>query len=171
MVWRSLPPLTKDDHAAMRRDRKKARFLVDESVDPAVAEWLRGKGWNAVHAREIGLARHSDEDILAFAHREDRILLTHDAGFLDDRAFPPHRNPGVVVLPGSADSEEFGRALGRVAGIVGTARGLWRQAKIKVGEDDCWSVSTFERDEGRIVTNRYRFRRNRSPEMWVDESD
>ena len=155
----------------MRRDRKKARFLVDESVDPAVTEWLRSKGWNAVHAREVGLARHSDEDIFAFAHREDRILLTHDAGFLDDRAFPPHRNAGVVVLPGSADSEEFARALGRVAGIVGAARGLWRQTKIKVGEDDLWSVSTFERDEGRIVTSRYRFRRNRSPEIWVDESE
>jgi predicted nuclease of predicted toxin-antitoxin system len=148
---------------------KKTRFLVDESVDAEVVRWLRGHGWNADHVTEVGLGGRDDEDVLAFAYREDRILLTHDTDFLDDRRFPPQRNPGIVVLPRAEnDAVAFRTALGRMAGVVGTARELWRQSKIRIVEGECWSVNTFERDVGRIVTNRYRFRRNGGAEIWVE---
>jgi len=89
MPWVRVP-ISKEDVQSVNQDRRKARFLVNERDDSAVAEYLRYKGWNALHAREVGLGGHSDEDILAFAHRENRILLTHDPDFLGKRAFPPH---------------------------------------------------------------------------------
>lgn len=169
MPWRTLPPLSKADLASARLDLKKARFLVDESVDMEVVTWLREHRWNAVHVTEAGLAGRDDEEVLAFAHREDRILVTHDADFLDNRRFPPHRNPGVVVLPcAERKAVAFGTALGRVAAIIGTSRELWRQSKIRIAEDGCWLVMTFERDIGQIVTNRYRFKYKGKMEIWEE---
>jgi hypothetical protein len=28
------------------------------------------------------------------------VLLTHDKDYLNDRQYPFHRNPGVIILPG-----------------------------------------------------------------------
>src|SRR6266566_9690670 len=106
MPWKPIPKPTRAEASDHRKYRKKARFLVDESVDPAVAGLLTSIGWSAPHVTEVGLAGHSDEDVLAFAHREDRILLTHDPDFLNNRRFPHHRNPGLIVLPGSQGNRQ-----------------------------------------------------------------
>ena len=42
--------------------------------------------------------------VLAFAWKEQRILLTHDFDFLDDSRFPFQRNPGLVGLLGGMGS-------------------------------------------------------------------
>jgi predicted nuclease of predicted toxin-antitoxin system len=52
-----------------------------------------------VFAKPVGLGGRSDEEIFAYAWREKRIIWTHDRDFLDDKRFPVHRNPGVLVLP------------------------------------------------------------------------
>jgi len=102
MSWRRVPDAPAREVEAFVKDfRRKARFLVDESLGASVAEVLRGQGWNARYVRELSLEGRSDEEVFARAWAEDRILLTHDTDFLDDRRFPPHRNPGVVVLPGA----------------------------------------------------------------------
>jgi hypothetical protein len=67
MPWVRIP-VSKEDVQSLYQDRKKARFFVDESVDSAVAEYLRDGGWNVLHAREVGLGGHADQDLLAFAH-------------------------------------------------------------------------------------------------------
>jgi predicted nuclease of predicted toxin-antitoxin system len=105
MAWKQLE-LTDDDRYALRTLEKKTRFLVDENMHNEVARFLRARGWNVKSVGDLELRGHSDEDVLAFAHREDRILLTHDRDFLSDRQFPPNRNPGVVILPGANGSDE-----------------------------------------------------------------
>ena len=106
MPWRPLKDPDPEESAAfLKAFRKKARFLVDESLGIGVTQYLRKAGWNVKDVSEVGLSGHSDEDVLAFAERDDRILLTHDEDFLDDRSFPPHRNPGVIILPGGSGDE------------------------------------------------------------------
>jgi len=105
MPWKRLE-LTEDDRYALRTLEKKTRSLVDENVHAEVVRFLRAHGWNVKNVDDGALRGHCDEDVLAFAHREDRILLTHDRGFLNDRQFPPNRNPGVVILPGANGNEE-----------------------------------------------------------------
>jgi predicted nuclease of predicted toxin-antitoxin system len=78
--------------------RGKARFLVDESAGPALADEIRRRGWNATYIGELELEGHPDETIFSRAWQEDRVLLTHDQDFLDDHRFPPHRNPGLALL-------------------------------------------------------------------------
>src|SRR2546426_2477038 len=101
MPWKPLDVTQDEIRAAVRAFSKKARFLVDENMDAETAPFLRGHGWNAKTVAEAGLRGHPDENVLALSHREDRVLLTHDSGFLDDERFPPHRNPGIIVLPGA----------------------------------------------------------------------
>jgi len=170
MAWRRYPPLSKKEISEVRKDLKKARFLIDESIDVKVADLLRTSGFNAKHVIEVGLAGHPDEDVLAYAYREDRVLLTHDPDFLDDRLFPPHRNPGVVVLPGSqGDRRALVTALNWVLPVIGGGRDLWRQSKVSVASDGTWSVATFERGSGTIVTTRYRFTKHDDLEVWSDD--
>jgi DNA invertase Pin-like site-specific DNA recombinase/predicted nuclease of predicted toxin-antitoxin system len=104
MPWRPLeipePPETAQPL------NKKSRFFVDESLGEEAANWLRERGYSATYAGDVGLLGHSDDDIFSYAWRERRMLLTHDRDFLDDKRFPEHRNPGLVVLPGGDGNQE-----------------------------------------------------------------
>jgi len=169
MAWKTLADPPPDWQQTVRE--KKARFLVDESLGVGVADLLRGAGWNAVFAGDLGLLGHADEDIFAAAKREDRILLTHDRDFLSDRAFPPHLNPGIVVLPGGEGQEAtLIRALGAVVSVVGRFRESWRGTKVVVCEDETWLVSSRS-DDGRIHQSKYRFPKHGQVEIWEDVDD
>jgi len=58
------------------------RFHTDENVRSAVAHGLRRLGIDATTAAEADLLTASDEEHLAFCHREGRVLFTHDDDFL-----------------------------------------------------------------------------------------
>jgi hypothetical protein len=49
------------------------RFLADMCVDIRVVDWLRDSGHQALHLREHGMHRASDQAIFAKAMAEDRI--------------------------------------------------------------------------------------------------
>jgi|SRR5215472_7879651 len=57
------------------------RFLLDMNLPPAMAEWLRSEGHDAIHIREIGLAHLPDHEIVARAADERRIVVTLDLDF------------------------------------------------------------------------------------------
>jgi hypothetical protein len=169
MPWKRIADLTKEEVSAVRRDRKKARFLVDEDVQAEVAEILREWGWNVKHATEVGLTHHPDENVLAFAYQKNRVLITHDSGYLDNRRFPPYSNPGVVVLPQFQHHvRALIRELSRIAHIVGVWRESRRGTKVSVSPD-VWLVSSFEKETGRFVNTKYHFTRHGDLEEWVDE--
>lgn len=58
------------------------RFRLDENIDGAIARALRDRGIDATTAGQAGLLSASDEEHLAFALAEHRVLVTHDADFL-----------------------------------------------------------------------------------------
>ena len=95
--------IRREDHSWFTRTfSKEARSLVDENTGPTIAAALRSLGWNARAANEVGLNGRSDEDLFAYAWRDDRIIVTQDHDFMDDRRFPPHRNPGVSASMSSS---------------------------------------------------------------------
>ncbi|SRR6266700_4499333 len=171
MPWKPLPEPSKAEATALSRTfRKKARFLVDESLGIGVTLLLREAGWNVKDVREVGLSGHADEDILGYAYRDDRILLTHDAGFLDDRAFPPHRNPGLVVLPGgSGDEAALMDALRAVLHLLGDMRELYSGAKIAISADGTIAVVNREHASGAMTKTRYRVERYGAALIWEDD--
>ncbi len=73
------------------------RFLADECCDAGLVEALRADDHDVVYAQEA-LRGGVDDDILAVAYSQDRILLTEDKDFgeLVYRLGRPAR--GVILL-------------------------------------------------------------------------
>ena len=73
------------------------RFLVDECTGPAVARWLRTLGHDvfSVYDDARGI---SDDEVLARAVADDRVLISNDKDFGERvfRAGKPHK--GVILL-------------------------------------------------------------------------
>ncbi len=168
MTWTAVPEIDAREATRFRRDfAARARFLVDHNVIDDVPAVLADRKWNVETAAEAGLAGRSDEDVLAYAWREDRILITHDRDFLDERRFPPHRNPGIVILPGgSGDLRAVARALAIALPIVGPFREAWRSSCIEVSSEGVISIRNRDKATGARTTTRYRYSRGRA-QQWV----
>ncbi len=161
-----------DSEVAMFRKgfRRKARFLVDESVGVDVARLLQRSGWNARFVGDVKLLGREDEDILAFAMRDDRVLLTHDRDFLDWQRFPEHRNPGVVLLPGSqGDVVALVEALRWTMSIVGEFREIWRKSVVQITGAGEFIVRGREMETGAVTTRRYRMAPDGGVDIWDDQ--
>lgn len=66
------------------------RLLVDQDVYYVTIEWLRKEGHDVVTAKELGMQRAADEDLLKKAKVTDRLFLTRDklwsTGFFENGA-------------------------------------------------------------------------------------
>lgn len=165
MAWRPLRDAIEPATLVLRR--KRTRILVDESLGIGTAELLRELGYNAKFVGEVGLSGHSDEDILAFAWRDNRMVWTHDADFLDDRRFPEHRNPGVLILPGgSGNQAHMFNGFQTAFGLFTHWAPLWRKAKVRISPTGEVSIRQRTR-EGRMETTRFRFPSGGDAERWT----
>ncbi len=74
------------------------RFHLDESADGRIATALRHRGIDVITTTVAGLLSASDEQQLAFAVGEDRVLVTHDSDFLQlHQTGIPHA--GIAYCP------------------------------------------------------------------------
>jgi len=73
------------------------RFLLDMNLPPALAEWLREEGHDAVHVGAAGLGDSSDSAIFAHAAVERRVVVTCDLDF-GELVAPERRHAGVILL-------------------------------------------------------------------------
>ena len=73
------------------------RFLVDECAGTSVARWLREEGHDVASVCEE-MRGAPDDDVLALATRQERIVVTTDKDFGEKvfRERKPHR--GVILL-------------------------------------------------------------------------
>jgi predicted nuclease of predicted toxin-antitoxin system len=150
MKKRKLEILTNDQVSDFKRKfESNARFLVDESVGINAARLIRDRGWNVCYVEDLDLLDRSHEAVLAFARREERILLTHHFDFLDDSRFPFHRNPGLVILPPvTCSTLGFTDAIHGVLGLIGPYSKAYRGFKIRIAEDGVWTIKRFNTKEG-----------------------
>jgi predicted nuclease of predicted toxin-antitoxin system len=57
------------------------KFLVDEALQDLVADRLIAAGHDATHVRALGMQGAIDDDVLAHAADEQRVLVTTDTDF------------------------------------------------------------------------------------------
>ena len=74
------------------------RFYTDEHVSRAVIRGLRQRGVDVLTTPEAVMLKAVDEDHVAYAQREGRVIFTQDADFLRLHAEgKPHS--GIVYAP------------------------------------------------------------------------
>jgi predicted nuclease of predicted toxin-antitoxin system len=89
------------------------KFLLDENISPLVAGILSEGGYDAVHARDIGLLKATDEAVLARAVAEDRVIVSGDTDFGRLLFEAEGRRPSLILFR----REDDRRAI-RQAGLI-----------------------------------------------------
>jgi len=74
------------------------RLLLDMNLPPAVADWLRSAGHDAVHVRELGLNDVPDHEIFARAAANSRVVVTFDLDFGEIAGLTRGAGGGAVLL-------------------------------------------------------------------------
>lgn len=57
------------------------RFIVDEPLPPRLARWLRDRGEQAEHVKELGLVSTDDRLVCQHAARISAIIITKDEDY------------------------------------------------------------------------------------------
>ena len=89
------------------------KLYLDEDISPKVAEILRKKGMDVVSAHETGMLETSDNEQLAFAATEGRVMVTRNRDdfitlsvqFFED--LKPHN--GLIIVPHSIPGSDFSK--------------------------------------------------------------
>ena len=170
MTWKKRRWASKVEIAAYNKaHRKKAKFLLDENVDINVAFQMREYGLNVKHVDEVGLGGRADKDVFTFARKEDRVILTHDDDFMDNRQLPIKLSPGVVKIPGgSGDEEALFNAVFQIIGMFGGRRDFYKKTKISITSEGAWAIHKFNQKKGKIEKIRWDFPKNGPPMEWVE---
>jgi predicted nuclease of predicted toxin-antitoxin system len=72
------------------------KFLLDQMLDVDVAKALTDTGYDVVRVADIGMARATDDEILAQSIEDDRVLITLDEHFGDWAILPLEKHSGVI---------------------------------------------------------------------------
>lgn len=91
-------------------------ILADECVYKATVILLRSWGHDVLTAQEAGLAGKPDEEILAYAVRHERVLITIDMDFSNVRHYIPKLHKGIIVAKNApAQRKSSAQSFGTIA--------------------------------------------------------
>ena len=92
------------------------RWLVDECVSARLVAWLRESGYDVVYVLEVAPGA-DDNEVIARANRDGRILLTDDKDFGELVIRQKHEVPALVLM--RIGSDDYVQAAQRLeAGIM-----------------------------------------------------
>ena len=91
---------------------KQASFLTDENIALPIITYLRSLGNDVLDVKEALLGGSSDHELLALAHAQNRIIITHDSDFGTLAIAQRHPYVGIVYLkPGHIHFSQTIRSL------------------------------------------------------------
>jgi len=74
------------------------KFLADMGVSISTVRFLRESGHDVVHLHDIAMQKASDLDIVDYAIREDRFVLTFDLDFGTILASSKNVSPSTLIF-------------------------------------------------------------------------
>jgi len=81
------------------------KVLLDMPVSAALLDVLQAYGHGGVHAHQIGKDRATDEELLATARNEGRVVITADLDFPRLLALSAAEGPGLILFRGGNYSD------------------------------------------------------------------
>jgi predicted nuclease of predicted toxin-antitoxin system len=57
------------------------KFIVDNQLPVALADYLRERGFDCQHVLDVGLTQALDSEICAYAELQERIIISKDEDF------------------------------------------------------------------------------------------
>ena len=73
-------------------------LVLDQGMPLGAAAILRDRGWDAVHVRDLGMHQSTDSEILVFAARESRAVVTLNQDFPRMIALMAAQLPSIVLV-------------------------------------------------------------------------
>ncbi len=74
------------------------KFLADMNISLKTVEALQRRGWDVLRVSQCLSIHATDQEILEFARRERRVLITQDLDFSALLALSGHNQPSLVTL-------------------------------------------------------------------------
>ena len=166
-MWKDIVQNEEELRAFAKAFEHYSKFYTDENIEPVIVEILRDLKFDILTAKEAGLIHRDDTDHFAFAYAKNRILITYDQDFLDDREFPPHRCSGVVVLDTPPlTSDKLTNSLYILKTVIAPYRDLWKGVKVIIHNNSELTVFMNEHGSGKRTKTRYRIE-GRKPQEWM----
>ena len=102
-------------------------------------------GHDTTHVRVLGLAGHTDDEVMALALAEERVLVTTDTDFGTILALTGAAGPNVVLLRGVGDS--VSERVAAVLEVLPRVEGDLSEGAVIVVEKDRYRVRSLPIDE------------------------
>ncbi len=74
----------------------KLKFLLDADMPRSSAEVMRSMGLEVEDVRDIGMRGATDKEIIEYALKKNRMIITRDTDFGEVLRYPEH--PGAIIL-------------------------------------------------------------------------
>lgn len=74
------------------------KFKIDENLPAECALLLRDAGFEADTVADEQLTGAQDSVIAGRVRQEERVLITLDLDFANERSYPPSEHSGIIVL-------------------------------------------------------------------------
>lgn len=166
MAWIDAHLLYEKGSASLREIRQaieftkrkaKARFYADENFPLVATELLRTRA-DVVTVQQTRMRHHPDENHAAFALREERVLVSCDRDYLDERKFPLVHCPTISVFNfGSGSTRDIARAFRCLRSILKVPQFYDKWTKMDASPESWIQYSRYL--DG--TTSRTRFRYDR----------
>lgn len=72
------------------------KILLDQGLPRSSVKILNNKGWDVIHTGDVGLSRATDRQLLEYARKENRIIVTLDSDFHSILAIENASSPSVI---------------------------------------------------------------------------
>ncbi len=89
------------------------RFFLDANVPHSSLEVFKELNLEAAHARDAGLSRANDKEIINYAAKEKSVLVKKDLEFANTKLFPLESHNGAIILrlPHTFKAKQFADAI------------------------------------------------------------